>query len=290
MASIWAARPAVQAGLSFHTRMSDSMTPSPSRQRRPLTGVMVLVGLIVLALLAWFVIQWIVSPPLSGDRYHNFGTITLEEIRGFTSAHVFRLENTSGEPVTIRKVIPSCGCTDIAPYEKSIPIGGTAEIPVRMKLKRSVREKADITVTFENASPMKLQVEAAGRLANPFIIEPRGLRMKPGQVRPVTVAMEIWDDQPRSTPRIEPPEGISIKMDPWKRVRAGDEAVGKSALERTTIEVTVSEEAQPMDSSIKVILEDQVVLIPLVVTEPREFQPIQDDRKQEPDLQSVASK
>ncbi|MEE2906749.1 MAG: DUF1573 domain-containing protein [Planctomycetota bacterium] len=258
--------------------MSDSITPLPSRQRRPMTGVLVLLGLVVLAILAWLVLQWIISPPLSGERYHDYGIITLDEIPTYTSAHIFRLENTSGESVTIRKVIPSCGCTEIAPFEKTIPAGGMAEIVVRMKLKRSVREKADITITFEDSSPMQLEVEAAGRLANPLIIEPRGLRMQPGQVRPVTVAMETWDDQPRSMPKFELPEGISIKTPTWKRVRVGNAALGKSGLERTTIEVTVPEDAQPMQSSIKVILEDQVVDIPLVVVAPREYQPIQDDR------------
>lgn len=243
-----------------------------------MTGVLVFVGIVILAIVVWLVLQWIMSPPLRGERYHDYGIIKLKEIPTYTPAHIFSLKNSTGETLTVRKVTASCGCTEVVPFDKVIPAGGIVEIPVRMKLKRSVREKADVTITFEKASPMKLQVEAAGRLVNPLIIEPRRLQMTPGQVRPVTVAMENWNDQPRSMPTFKAPDGVSIQTAPWKRVRLEDEAMGKAALDRTTLEVSVAEDAQPMESVIEVHLENQVFHVPLAVVEAKTFEPIQDDR------------
>ncbi|MDG2423910.1 MAG: DUF1573 domain-containing protein [Phycisphaerales bacterium] len=245
--------------------MSNTTSPIPEKRGGPLAGALVVLGLVVLAILAWFVIQLIMASPLSGGRHHDFGTIMLKDIPTHTKAHVFQLENTSGQPLTIRKVTASCGCTEITPYEKSIPVDGIAEIPVRMSLKRSTREKADITITFVDAPPMKLSVEAAGRLANPLIIEPRGLRLRPGDVRPVTIVMENWDDQPREMPTIELPEGIDVKTQPWKRVRESNASRGMPSLDRTTLEVKVPEDAQSMETIIKIVLEDQFVVIPVLV-------------------------
>ncbi|MAT82177.1 MAG: hypothetical protein CMJ29_11115 [Phycisphaerae bacterium] len=240
-------------------------------RRRPLAGLIVVLGLAALAILVWLVIQMIMAPPLSGKRHHDFGTILLSDVPTHTPAHIFKLKNKTGEPLMIRKVTASCGCTEITPYEKAIPADGYAEIPVRMSLKRSTREKADITITFEEASPMRLSVEAAARLVNPLIVEPRGLRMRPGETRPVTLAMEQWDDQPRLVPRIEPPDGIEVDVAPWKQVRAANDARGLPALERTTLKVTIPDDAESRETMIKAVLGEEVIRIPVVINSIKDY-------------------
>jgi len=225
----------------------------------------------VLALIAWLVMQFIMAPPLSGDRHHDFGIIQITEVPTGTPAHVFKLKNTTGQPLTIRNIKASCGCTEISPFEKAIPADGMAEIPVRMSLKRSTRESADITITFEQANPMQLSVEASGRLKNPLIIEPSLLRMRSGDRRPVTLAMEQWDDQERLMPEIQATEGIEVKVNPWKEVRVSNDARGVPALERTTLEVSVPENAPTGKTMINIMLGDETLSIPALVKSPTDF-------------------
>ena len=258
------ARPAGSGGLSSRTRMSPSAHESSSHARRPLVGLAVLIGLALAAGLVWLVIQWFMAPPLSGVRSHDFGTVSIVDNPTWVK-HVFTLENTSGRDLTIKRAVPSCGCTETDPFDPKVPAGGKIDIPVRMKLKRSVREQADVTLTFEEAPPMKLFVKAEGRLSIPLQVEPRSIQMRPGQTRPVSIAVELWDDEPRPELQVEVPDGISFKLLSWKETQVGQSSRGTPSLQRRTMTIHASDDAQPMEGIITLKVRDKVLEIPITL-------------------------
>ncbi|MCH2132560.1 MAG: DUF1573 domain-containing protein [Phycisphaerales bacterium] len=239
-------------------------TAAPSSSRRPPAWVLVVIGLLAALVLGWLILRWVMAAPLSGVRSHDFGSVSIVEDPTWVD-HVFRLKNTSGKTLTIRRAVPSCGCTETRPFEPVVPVGGELELPVRMKLDRSAREHADVTLTFENAPPMKVFVEAVGRLANPLLIEPPAVRLRPGQTRPISITMETWEDAPRPLPAIKSPESLEVKEHPWSQARVGQPVRGTPSLERTMIEITVPEGTEPMTTAVEVVLNDQVVEIPVEI-------------------------
>ena len=87
----------------------------------------------------------------------------------------------------------------------------------------------------------------------------------------MTLALEQWDDQPRLVPSIEAPVGIEVDVKPWKQVRVSNDGRGLPALERTTMEVKVPEDAEPQETMIKVVIDDEIIQIPIVINSPNEY-------------------
>ena len=227
-------------------------------------GVAVLIGLALAGGLVWLLIQWFMAPPLSGVRSHDFGTVSIVENPTWVT-HVFELENTSGRDLTIKRAVPSCGCTETEPFNPKVPAGGMIDIPVRMKLKRSVREQGDVTLTFEEAPPMKLFVKAEGRLSIPLQVEPRSIQMRPGQTRPVSIAVELWDDEPRPELQVEVPDGIEFNLMRWKEAQVGQASRGTPSLHRRTMTIHARDDAKPMEGIITLKVRDKVLEIPITL-------------------------
>ena len=225
---------------------------------------MVLSGLVLAVVVAWLLIQWFMAPPLSGVRSHDFGTVSIVENPTWVK-HVFRLENTSGRDLTIRRAVPSCGCTETEPFTPTIPAGEMVDIPVRMKLKRSVREQSDVTLTFEEAPPMKLFVKAEGRLSIPLQVEPRTIQMRPGQTRPLSIAVELWGGESRPELKVEVPEGIEFTLQPWKESRTGQSSRGTPSLQRRSMAIHARDDALPLEGVITLRIRDKVLEVPITI-------------------------
>ena len=233
--------------------------------RRPLNGLFLLGGVLFLGLIIWLAIQWFTAPVLSGDRHHDFGLVRISSEGPAHVTHAFRLENSSGRPLRIKRAVPSCGCTSVDYFDPEVPVGGVVEIPVVMKLKRSVRERSKVTLTFEDESPMTLHVEGVGRLENPLIVEPPMLQMRPGQSRPVSLTVQFWNDEEVRYPAVLPAEGMKVLEGRWKKVRQFNDDTGLPGLSRMTFQLSLPEDFTPGETGIDIEMEGRRFTLPVMV-------------------------
>lgn len=233
--------------------------------RRPLNGLLFIGGVLFLGLFVWLAIQWFMAPVLSGDRHHDFGLVRISSEGPTYVTHGFKLENTSGRPLKIKRAVPSCGCTSVDYFDPDVPVGGTVEIPVVMKLKRSVRERSKVTLTFEEASPMTLHVEGLGRLENPLIIEPPMLQMRPGQSRPISLTVQFWDDEDVRYPVVIPADGMKVIEGRWKKVRQFNDDTGLPGLSRMTLQLSLPADFTPGETSLDIEMGDRQFALPVMV-------------------------
>jgi squalene-hopene/tetraprenyl-beta-curcumene cyclase len=91
---------------------------------------------------------------------------------GFVQPHsevkfVATLRNTSGQALTCVRSAPSCTCTTLDMVGKSIPAGGTLEVPISMKTSGATGEKtAEVVLTFGGA-PGAVQLKLKATVAYP---------------------------------------------------------------------------------------------------------------------------
>lgn len=234
--------------------------------RRPVNGLLLIGGVLVLALFVWLAIQWFMAPILSGNRHHDFGLVRIPADGPAYVTHPFRLENHSGRPLKIKRAVPSCGCTSVNYFDPDVPIDGVVEIPVVMKLKRSATERSKVILTFEEASPMTLHVEGTGRLDNPLIIEPPVVTMRPGQSRPVSLTVQFWEGDQILYPEVLPEKGMAVTEGRWKKVRQFDSDSGVPGLTRMTFELSLPDDYSPGQSGVLIEMADRQFTIPVMVT------------------------
>lgn len=92
---------------------------------------------------------------------HNFGELHRME----TGEHLFRIKNEINSPLTIHRIIPSCGCTvvDQNLIGKKVDAGGVFEVPVRWTgVSEAGRYTSRVLVTFQRAAqrPAELMLRA----------------------------------------------------------------------------------------------------------------------------------
>jgi hypothetical protein len=131
------------------------------------------------------------------NYYHDFGDVP----DGDVVEHVYRLQNVEEVPVTIVRIIPSCGCSvptvsylsdtgervrgtnDPAGKEKviEIPPGVTADLSLRIDT-REIRLKNADKLVFMNLETdardgLYLKLEAHIRVLKPFFLTPNGIQL-----------------------------------------------------------------------------------------------------------------
>ncbi len=89
------------------------------------------------------------------EQKHDFGPVP----RGARLRHVFRINNTLAEPITILDVHASCGCTTGRASQAPIAPGQSATVDAEMDTKNFVGKKATtLYVTLVNASGREAEV------------------------------------------------------------------------------------------------------------------------------------
>jgi hypothetical protein len=73
----------------------------------------------------------------------------------------FTLANRSSSPRKVLHTVPSCQCTTLDITGKTIPAGGTLEVPVKMKVSSTGRKSANVRILVENQdAPITLELKA----------------------------------------------------------------------------------------------------------------------------------
>lgn len=122
----------------------------------------------------------IAAPELSVDEdVVDFGTRkTGEKIQ-----HTFRLENIGDEPLSIKGIRASCGCTTPTAKRLDIPPGNTADLDVVIDLKgRKGRQNQFISFSTNDPDQKTVSLKLHGVAIAEIEVEPRTLNL--GQIDP----------------------------------------------------------------------------------------------------------
>jgi hypothetical protein len=179
--------------------------------------------LVVVVLLAGVVagFWWLRRAPLGGRASHDFGVVLIEG-RSRVVEHTFDLANRTREPVTIAKVIPSCGCTAVdLETPATLAPGEHVDVTVALTLGGTGVKRKSIDLMLEYAEqerPMKLWVQATGQKMNPLSATRTSLDIEPGGAARMTLRHESLEgDETPPAPELIAPEGFEVSFQGWRR-------------------------------------------------------------------------
>jgi hypothetical protein len=165
-----------------------------------------------------------VGPRMSFDRIeHDYGTLWEGESRTTT----FRFRNDGDQPLVIRTIKPSCGCTTTDLERMTFAPGEGDEITVNFDAKGHGAQRKTITVLTNAGPPQQLVITS---LVKQFLAaDPSTLRIGDLQMgRTLTRRVRFTSADPSFTP-----EGVTVRGRATRFVRArivsGDEAAGSGA-------------------------------------------------------------
>ncbi len=125
------------------------------------------------------------QPKIRFDRPdHDFGEVEA----GDEVAHVFSFRNEGNAPLTVGKVLTSCGCTAALVSEQEIPPEGTGEIKVTFQAKGlQGAVKKGLTVESNDPEDPLVRLTIGGNVLSEVRVEPRYLdwrTLRPGNTPP----------------------------------------------------------------------------------------------------------
>ena len=180
------------------------------------------------ALVYFVVIPLVFGKPFSGTLSHDFGIVPVEPTHT-TVEHVFELTNESGGPIKLVNAVTTCGCTTTEWPKHIVQAGELFEVPVHLTLKRSEIRRSKIRLEFDNGETLVLNIEGAGRLAQPLSCKPHLIKIVEGD--PIgargLLKLEKFDSGTPSMPVFVAPENVTINLESWRHAKAGDAGQGK---------------------------------------------------------------
>ncbi|MFO0875463.1 MAG: ankyrin repeat domain-containing protein [Phycisphaerales bacterium] len=107
-----------------------------------------------------------------------------------------KVVNITDKPVTISRVVPSCGCTTAPAPKDPIPAGGSVEIPITLKPgpKQGVSLAKRVTFQIEGEPPVVLNIK--GHVAEYVSIEPELLTADPANPESGKITLRAVDGAP----------------------------------------------------------------------------------------------
>lgn len=107
-----------------------------------------------------------------------------------------KVVNITDKPVTITRVVPSCGCTTAPAPKDPIPAGGSVEIPITLKPgpKQGVSLAKRVTFQIEGEPPVVLNIK--GKVAEYVSIEPELVTADPENAESGKITLKALDGSP----------------------------------------------------------------------------------------------
>jgi hypothetical protein len=201
--------------------------------------------------------------------YHNFG-----QARAGSSVHVkCTIENVRPQPVEVKDIVTSCGCTTPGHRPKRIEANGKSEMPVEVQLARSDDGPfaSKVTVFFKNDVPPLT-----------FVIQGHVLRQYPPEVDFGAVKR---DDQPRRTLVVksmslaQPLKILGMQYDE-RRFSVQHGRSGASGLDaEVTVEAKRDMAEGPFSSAVRLQTDDATEPIKEITLKGTVLRPIETDSK-----------
>jgi len=172
------------------------------------------------------------SPVISVEKpLHDFGSVT----QGQKVDHLFTVKNRGDEPLVIRQIRTSCGCTAATISAKSIPPGKTGEVKVTFD-STNFAGQVTKTIYLDSNDPRNPAAELAmqGKVSEIIAVTPRTLNLgalKAGSKKEALLTLENRGSKPFAVTAVQSPQAGIVGS-----AREGKVNPGKS----TVIAVTVT--------------------------------------------------
>ena len=137
------------------------------------------------------------APEISVEKpVYDFGTVT----QGQKVDHVFTLKNRGDEPLAIKEIRSSCGCTAASLSARTIPPGKTGEVKVTFD-STNFAGQVTKTVYLDSNDPRNpsAMLSMQGNISEIIAANPRTLNLgslKAGSMKEVVVAVENKGSKP----------------------------------------------------------------------------------------------
>ena len=107
-----------------------------------------------------------------------------------------KVVNITDKPVTITRIVPSCGCTTAPAPKDPIPAGGSVEIPITLKPgpKQGVSLAKRVTVQIEGEPPVVYNIK--GHVAEYITIDPEMISADPENPESGKITLKAVDGAP----------------------------------------------------------------------------------------------
>jgi hypothetical protein len=103
------------------------------------------------------------------ESSHDFGTVA----RAAKTEHRFEFENPYNQPIHVRSVRTSCGCTTPIIETETVPAGGRGSILAKFNTgTHSGARAATVTVTFDRPSFGEVQLHVKGYIRTDVVFQP----------------------------------------------------------------------------------------------------------------------
>lgn len=187
-----------------------------AKMRRALTALIVIV---VLAGAAYGVYSMTIGRQiLKGETTLDFDVIEFD-IYGGVVEDQFELVNSLNSPLTIAKVIPSCGCTTVESGPWTVGPGETWMLPVKFEISKTGLKEADIKVVLEDRGVQTLWVRGIGRDKRLLSsAQANGFVLRPGLPSIISIRAAVYDGpEPPPLDVTGEPENVEVHVIGWER-------------------------------------------------------------------------
>lgn len=144
-----------------------------------------------------------------------------------------KLVNISDQPVTVTRVVPSCGCTTAPAPKDPIPVGGSVEIPITLKpgAKQGVSLSKRVTFQIDGEPPFTYTIK--GNVAEYVRVEPELLNVNVDDPDSGRITLKALDETPFRILGVNPAiladysdepsleHVVRIDWDKWKEAGSG---------------------------------------------------------------------
>ncbi len=234
------------------------------------------------------VVVWLLwpAPRLKGETTHDFGLVRFHRAPHYVW-HDFELENTSDQPVQIKKYSSSCGCTKAKGGQLVVNPGEVLTVPVSLRLTRSGDKDGTVTLSFRDGGSVDLHVRARGMPATTFRTTPQRVRLRPRVGRGDLKLVMESEMKPGDVEATGPPE-VVISVGPWTQLDVGDPDAGKVSGWVADVRLQASEEWPQPGADLTFTLPDGqeaiAVLNPPVILDRPESSPVEQEATVSPVL------
>jgi hypothetical protein len=196
--------------------------------------------------------------PLRGDLRHDFGVIDTYG-SPVSVEHTFRLRNATSETLRIDRIIPSCGCTDVAASTMTIDPGGEVEIAVTLTVsgRQDKRWHKHIDLLLADHGVMTLWINADAKRVMHLAAAEEAIDLEAGGSADLVIYVEYFrtEDEPPA-PTIESPDSVTARFVGWERADRSFAMRDSGTRWRGTVRVERDDEPLPSDAHVSIALSE----------------------------------
>lgn len=263
----------IRARYKFEKSVLSVMDDCVEKQRHHRRALMIMGGVIgIVALAAGVYALTLGRSPLAGDRFYDFGYILIPAGESAPSAeHTFTLTNRTGQPLTIRNVRISCGCTAADYTTGVVQPGEQLEVKVTLNVTRNGLSEQQAFIETAERGVHTLTVRGIGKLQPQLRTNRPRLDLNHDGEEIVVVMVEVWpgdlaDGVSEPLISIDAGDLLGARLVKMEKVRVGDRRAATPTIWAAHIGVSAAVRAYDSDrreAEVVVRMLDDELVIPV---------------------------